>query len=189
MQEEKSCFNCKFFIRHYGMDSTSFYKLNCGHCLNTEADKLKRDKRRGFGYPCALWEKGEEEKEVINLDSILIKLHYIAEHIEDISLLLKDKKRRVTLPETLRTDKPCFTCNEFTRYYVKGRTGLRETSVGYCKSLHLSRKKKEACPNIDSCKFRVDKRETIDSEAILTELFKAEKTLKNIALFLKSTNR
>lgn len=108
-----------------------------------------------------------------------------------ISLILKEKNRRIPLPEEQRAEKSCFTCKDFMRYYIKSRTSLREINAGRCKSIHLSKKKKEACPNVVSCRFWTDnsQKEAEEDNLIIHELAKAEKELKNIALFLKATNR
>lgn len=91
METEKSCYNCKYFYRHYVMHTFSIRPTNCGHCSKRKINAKEKGK-----FPlengCEMWEdikiKIDERK-----GKIIVYLENMAKEIHDIALILKEDER------------------------------------------------------------------------------------------------
>lgn len=90
---QRSCNNCRYYSQHYSKQGTKFRTVNCGHCLY----KSVRNYKSRPLVLCEHWEdiavKKEERKE-----SIIETLRYMAEHINEIAVILKDDKSENNQP-------------------------------------------------------------------------------------------
>lgn len=62
MEENKSCYNCKYFIQHYVMLKYNFKELCCGHCAKRRI-LAKELYKFPFKDGCDLWEDSAKEEE------------------------------------------------------------------------------------------------------------------------------
>ena len=54
MEEEKTCFNCKYFMQHYANFGGGLIKTGCGHCM------IKKISAKNLAIHCCdKWEKAE----------------------------------------------------------------------------------------------------------------------------------
>ena len=89
--EEKTCENCRYFIKHYEKYNSDFlYYLNCGHCSNREKVKLYKDRKIiKNDKACEFWEphaiQTEQRKE-----KIFNTIRKMQKKLDEIALILKD---------------------------------------------------------------------------------------------------
>ena len=55
---EKHCYECKYFMQHYGLDGGRLFKLNCGHCRYIRAKRRQPENKA-----CESFVEGTAEKE------------------------------------------------------------------------------------------------------------------------------
>ena len=78
--EEKSCENCRYYVKHYRKDKLRYKEVNCGHCSERMNKKL---------VLCDKWESADILKEERKL-SIKKALINMSERLDEIALILND---------------------------------------------------------------------------------------------------
>lgn len=91
MEENKSCYNCRYFYQHYVVYKYKILSLNCGHC-SKRTIKVKEKSKFPFKEGCGFWEDNkfilEKQKEILTS-----KLSVMARDIHNIAIILKEKER------------------------------------------------------------------------------------------------
>lgn len=87
--ENKSCFNCKFYLQYYVKRLTELVPLNKGHCRNS---LLTVREKRDFPYEigCRFWQSGEKTEEG-RTEEIKEVIRKMQKRLDDIVLLLQNK--------------------------------------------------------------------------------------------------
>lgn len=90
--DEKTCGNCKYFIRHYANRNGLFKNLSAGHCVH-QAYFNKRNKFFYDSHYCELW---EDNFEVIDetYKSIADALYTMARQLNEYIQSLENEKRQ-----------------------------------------------------------------------------------------------
>ncbi len=87
MIPEKTCYNCKFFVRHYEAACGAYLPVNCGRCTHPRLlPKAKRNCPRVRG--CASWEPAA----VGNVNELRFDFRDARESVEEVVIRLKDRK-------------------------------------------------------------------------------------------------
>lgn len=86
MEENKSCYNCKYFFQHYVMWKYSFRELFCGHCSKRRI-LAKELHKFPFKNGCDLWECSVKEVEKRKND-LCNDLRRMAKQLNDIYRML-----------------------------------------------------------------------------------------------------
>lgn len=90
MEEDKSCYNCRYFYQHYIIHVKSIRPLECGHCSERKI-KVKELSKFPFKDGCKLWALKK-----VNIDKrkqrLTVTLKNMAKEIHDIALILKEEE-------------------------------------------------------------------------------------------------
>lgn len=57
MEENRSCENCRHFIKHYTLSKKRIMPVDCGHCICSKMRGISMKKRNMDG--CRYWEQNE----------------------------------------------------------------------------------------------------------------------------------
>lgn len=85
------CETCKYFLQHYIKRDTVFHRICCGHCVNRQLNGKWVRKKYVLHENCEYWESNEE-KIVERSGSIKNVLRNMEEHLNEISMILKDDR-------------------------------------------------------------------------------------------------
>lgn len=89
-QSNKTCQNCKYFIKHYAKYNGYYYQVTgCGHCINNNLDLRESSKRFKRAFPCEYWEP-EVLQKIERRNNIKENLIWMAQRLEEITQILKD---------------------------------------------------------------------------------------------------
>lgn len=88
-ETEKSCYNCKYFKKHYVKDNTQYHWVACGACYNREFTINDRRKKFPYYVACDKWEAIENDFHQ-RKQSIEEVLRTMADHIDQMLQILKD---------------------------------------------------------------------------------------------------
>lgn len=82
--KEKTCENCRYYLKHYVKSRTGFYPTVNGHCIHDKNKSM-------IPVPCRFWEDIVIQKEE-RLSTIKAAVISMATDLKQISLVLKDDK-------------------------------------------------------------------------------------------------
>lgn len=85
----EKCKTCKFFLQHYIKKNTTFWSINCGHCVNRQLNGPRVKNKYALHQNCEFWESGEGNK-AERLENIKEVLRDIKKHLNEIAIILKD---------------------------------------------------------------------------------------------------
>ena len=91
MEENKTCFNCKHFVRYYILNGQQhFSPINNGHCANSKVNRNIRKNRIDYDDYCDLWQPCELRKlaRYYGIEKTLIRIN---ETIEEIRQIISDE--------------------------------------------------------------------------------------------------
>lgn len=94
-QNKRVCENCRYYLAHYIMADTRFFKIACGHCVN-EARIDDRSKKRAKNIykledGCTYWEP-IELKRAERREAIKEVLGHMQKSLAEIASVLKEDK-------------------------------------------------------------------------------------------------
>lgn len=85
----EKCRTCKHFRQHYIKRNSTFWDINCGHCVNDELNGANVRNKYVLHANCEFWEL-EEDKKVERHEHIKEVLQNIEKHLNEIAIILKN---------------------------------------------------------------------------------------------------
>lgn len=93
MEENKSCYNCRYFYQHYIIHLKGIRPLECGHCSRQKI-KAKELSKFPFRVGCEFWEYKEDSDR--SRKSIVDALNKMEKEIHEILLILKLNESKIS---------------------------------------------------------------------------------------------
>ena len=89
-EENKNCYNCRYYLRHYAKSKTRLAPLYEGHCIHDS--RISKPKgRKQIISDCAFWETVKIQKEE-RKKSICAVLRDMEETLEVIKMILQSDR-------------------------------------------------------------------------------------------------